>query len=578
MSTGDPIKLVARNVAALRRGQAGAPGSAATATVTGNSVATRLESGVGNCFPGLECDLRNLERRFFPLLEVDLGWLGTGQNTAVAAITVVAVDTGGVDAALAAGIISTTIADAYRRIATDVQQGRPWRARSMRGTFGSAMGVRQLVIANLGTSAATAGDPSDAWTAVRLLTEGTSVELTLFHGNVTRTLTGNRQRYLDDNGALAAMFTPGELTQSLCSPWTHDFRDCGCYYWASNHPDIAQPPLPDPSVTNPQWNIDVPWQRAERDPDVVPTGASAQPPAGMDHYEINKRWQALNFVVEGRELLGSYVASATAATPFANQQELETQLRYAAGVELAVMQAYLASAFSLRAVGATPTLTADIVAARAEIMRIAIGEMRHLRAVNNVLASMASRTGSVFVPALRVARQLPGDLQPWQPSAATPAAIAEYIRLEAPSVSVDGLYARILATLERDGTDEEEQSVRSIIAEGEDHFQTFQFIQEWLIRHQPADYLLGLNLAAPPAANALHVTLQQRFLDILQHLHDGYRKGLPAGAPDINQARTSMVQVPGGLTAAAQAVADAGFLVVFDAPADVRFSPTDPPP
>jgi hypothetical protein len=30
------------------------------------------EAGVGNCFPGLECDLRNLERRFFPFLEVDI--------------------------------------------------------------------------------------------------------------------------------------------------------------------------------------------------------------------------------------------------------------------------------------------------------------------------------------------------------------------------------------------------------------------------------------------------------------------------------------------------------------------------
>ena len=44
------------------------------------------------------------------------------------------------------------------------------------------------------------------------------------------TLTAPRARYLDDNGALARMFVPGELTQSLCSPWTHDFRDCACFY------------------------------------------------------------------------------------------------------------------------------------------------------------------------------------------------------------------------------------------------------------------------------------------------------------------------------------------------------------
>src|SRR6266581_1570965 len=34
--------------------------------VVGNPVTTRLESGVGNCFPGLEFDHRNLDRRFFP--------------------------------------------------------------------------------------------------------------------------------------------------------------------------------------------------------------------------------------------------------------------------------------------------------------------------------------------------------------------------------------------------------------------------------------------------------------------------------------------------------------------------------
>src|SRR5580698_10391664 len=56
-----PSKFIPLNATAARRQQ----------YVTGNPVSTRLESGVGNCFPGLEMDLRNLERRFFPFLEVD---------------------------------------------------------------------------------------------------------------------------------------------------------------------------------------------------------------------------------------------------------------------------------------------------------------------------------------------------------------------------------------------------------------------------------------------------------------------------------------------------------------------------
>src|ERR1700724_1630523 len=41
--------------------------------IAGNPVTTRLESGVGNCFPGLEFDHRNLDRRFFPGLIFNFG-------------------------------------------------------------------------------------------------------------------------------------------------------------------------------------------------------------------------------------------------------------------------------------------------------------------------------------------------------------------------------------------------------------------------------------------------------------------------------------------------------------------------
>ena len=43
----------------------------ARARAAGNPVVSELESGVGNCFPGLEMDVRNLDRRFFPYLAVD---------------------------------------------------------------------------------------------------------------------------------------------------------------------------------------------------------------------------------------------------------------------------------------------------------------------------------------------------------------------------------------------------------------------------------------------------------------------------------------------------------------------------
>ena len=39
--------------------------------IAGNPVVTRPEDAVANCFPGLEVDIRNLDRRFFPGLVFD---------------------------------------------------------------------------------------------------------------------------------------------------------------------------------------------------------------------------------------------------------------------------------------------------------------------------------------------------------------------------------------------------------------------------------------------------------------------------------------------------------------------------
>jgi len=560
-----PIKLIPRNVAALRRGQQPADGAR---PVPGNPVSTRLESGVGNCFPGLECDLRNLERRFFPFLEVDI------QDTE---IDVISVDLAGVQESAGNGEISADTATTYRQISSGLSQGRRWTISQMRGTFGP-LGVQTLVVADLRLPSTGANRlPPDAWTAIRLLTEGTEVELTLRQGNTTRSLVRNRARYLDDNGALAKMFLPGELTQSLCSPWTHDFRDCGCFYWASNHPDIALPVLPTPPPVTPEINTYVPWERKDRTVNTLPDPATIDTPVELSHYEINNRWQTLNFVLEGRETVAPYQLGKFTALKFASLAELVTNLRYAAGVELAVIHEYLAAAYSLKVAGVPATAQDNVDAARAELMRITYGEMRHVRAVNDVLRALDP---AAFVPALGVASQVPAPLpdafRPVVPRPATPEVIQAFIDIERPSVSVDGLYSRILATLEDFGSDETQQTVRSIMADGESHFETFSFIQEWLDKHSPADYLTNPNAGVAPADNALHQKLQEEYLALLERLFNGYALGIPAGAADINTARNAMLGTA-GLDGAAEAVAAAGFLVAFDHIPDARFAPVDHP-
>src|SRR5215813_14196147 len=137
MSQQEPIKLIPRNVAALRRGQRPQDGAR---QVSGNPVSTRLESGVGNCFPGLECDLRNLERRFFPFLEVDII-----DDTR---INIVAVDMPGVQSAVSSGGMPANTASVYQQIANDLVQNRQRFIEEIRGTFGP-LGVQTVVVANL---------------------------------------------------------------------------------------------------------------------------------------------------------------------------------------------------------------------------------------------------------------------------------------------------------------------------------------------------------------------------------------------------------------------------------------------
>jgi hypothetical protein len=565
-------------VAALRRFQNPA---ASPRQIAGNPVMTRLESGIGNCFPGLECDLRNLERRFFPFMEIEIDF-----TVAQGIMQVGSVDLPGVEDAASSGAINAQDAASYRTIARDLAGGARWVVGNIAGDFGPFGRQSFNPDALTGSSAGDSRLPPEPWAAVRTLVEGTPVTLTLIRSpaNATITLTAPRARYLDDTGALARMFQPGELTQSLCSPWTHDFRDCACFYWASNHPDIALPPLPSPPPAegDARWDLATPWERADRSVASPPvaTQDGAQAVEEIAHHAINRDWQLFNFVLERRERSGDYHPGELSAAPFPDRAALLAQLRYAAGVEIGAMQEYLAAAWSLRpAVGQAEPLLGDLKAAFHEILRVAIGEMRHVRAVNDVLAALSPP--GAFTPALAVAAQLPGptagSFQPVRPRAATQTVIDDFIGLEAPSLSVDGLYSRILVTLQgMPGTEEQQQTVRTVMAEGQDHWETFLAVKEWLGRHAEADYLRDANLQGPPSGNAAHHDLQQRYLALLERLYSGYQQGIPRGAPDINAARATMLG-PDGLQGALDAVASRPFLVVFDPIADPRFAAIQPP-
>jgi hypothetical protein len=51
-----------------------------------------------------------------------------------------------------------------------------------------------------------------------------------------------------------SMVQPGDLTQSLCSPWQNDYRECACFYWAASRPDYVNiEPRPDGLSTGQNW-------------------------------------------------------------------------------------------------------------------------------------------------------------------------------------------------------------------------------------------------------------------------------------------------------------------------------------
>ena len=92
------------------------------------------------------------------------------------------------------------------------------------------------------------------------------------------------------------MAQPGELTQSLCSPWQNDYRECGCYYWAASRPDYVNVESTEqgPSVGNN-------WMARQREPKQYEPD-SPDNPRQVSYEELFRDWQGLlRFIVGGRD-------------------------------------------------------------------------------------------------------------------------------------------------------------------------------------------------------------------------------------------------------------------------------------
>jgi hypothetical protein len=327
----------------------------------------------------------------------------------------------------------------------------------------------------------------------------------------------------------------------------HDFRDCACDYWASNHPDIAlgsdeallEGDLADANPDLSTRPLD--WLRADRSGHVA---ASISDPANdalrLRHYQINTAWTSLAFVIEGRENSGVY------AQPFATPADLAKELVGLCELEHVVMLEYLYAYFSMKPPADLFGVRSDEISfVRHEIFSVIVSEMRHLRWANQLLWSLAQAgfvppQPPVLTPGLKVPTQNGERDRQLRPL--TLDALKDFVAAEQPSGTLDGAYSRVVATLRSGYPENLLQLARQIVADGMDHYNRFREIvavlRQWpVMSGDPAPWLRSIVPATPQqAAGALGF-----YRGILAELASAYQRGDMEDAAAILDSRRKMI-------------------------------------
>lgn len=238
----------------------------------GNPPSTLPESAISNCFPGLEFDFRNVWRRIFTGIEIH-------ESSGV----VVSIEAGQAGVQVGFFLISVAGAATFTGLrgptATEEDadlQGIAWLEWSNSLADVLATSAGELVPCDF-------FDP-DTQTTVTI---DLRVRQLFTHSPVT----GEVVPLIAEEIA-----TPGELTQSLCSPWQNDYRECGCYYWAASRPDYVnvEPTARGTSIGNN-------WMARNREPKVYEPDTATNP-RQLNYEDLFRNWQGLlRFIVEGRD-------------------------------------------------------------------------------------------------------------------------------------------------------------------------------------------------------------------------------------------------------------------------------------
>lgn len=285
----------------------------------GNPASSRLEDVVGNCFPGLEVDVRNLDRRFFPGLVFNFAGrehrILPAENPKLYGARLTSLEyESDPDLNPADPDVQPLLAEFHGPKGLLLTQGE-WFLKTL--TQGSKS-IEMYETDSTGQRLPL--DGMTVWRIVRSLEPG-PVTILLERREAQAEdieLHGWRRVYVNPkSGVINEVFQPGELVQSLCSPWQHDFRDCACMYWAANRPDVVFGQLPEGEATLPGGKHTDPelaalrldWLRTDRGPSgAAHTGSSyyENRPHQLDPHELNARWTDLSIVLEEHETNGTY--------------------------------------------------------------------------------------------------------------------------------------------------------------------------------------------------------------------------------------------------------------------------------
>ncbi|WP_170608646.1 ferritin-like domain-containing protein [Ruegeria arenilitoris] len=482
--------------------------------VPGNPDNTRLDGSVGNCFPGLEMDVRNLDRRFFPGLVFNAARVPLNPFPEAPKNT--------------QGFHLVYVDYFYDPMLPD-NSPEEW-VQSLLNDYSGAVGQRlsqgRWFLAWVEQDGKkiffrdAKGMPYDGlmiWRFIRSLECGDDKPVTIAlekrdHEGVPDpdqvVLKGYRRKYLTEAGVFSGAYDPGELTQSLCNPWSHDFRDCGCHYWPSNHPDVVMAEVPhDAALPTGASNDPVraetylDWLRSDKSPsgNVAALNTVEQNrPFQIDHYQVNQMWSDLPIVVEGRETGEVYRADPELSDvkPYESTDKMIEDLKQRlAPMEMTLSLQYLYAYFSLADPetvdrGRWPTLRDDLIFARRALLEVAIGEMTHMRWANQLLWELQNdKYEPVLTPALTL-RFGPGDgkIFPRSLRPLTSQAIDDFIEIERPGGFIDRAYAQCVKTLESKTFIDRRLyalAVR-IDTDGDEHFLRFKQMREVLAKYDVA--------------------------------------------------------------------------------------------